>query len=272
MEVGISTACFYPEPLEQAVQEVAQLGVRNTEVFVNTESEFKLDFIEALYALLSQKGLRVTSVHPYSSPMEGQMLLSDYPRRTEDGIQQYTRYFAAAQRLGAQYFTFHGERSVIRDRNAADISRKIEVYHRLCDLASQHGLVLAQENVAWCKSENPRYLRMLYERVPELGFTLDLKQAHRAGHHWSEYLDAVGDRIVNIHINDFDSTRSCLLPGEGAMDYAAFFDRLRELGYQGKVLIEVYMTNFESLAQFRRSVEFLDGCLKIRTKVAEPRF
>lgn len=266
VEVGISTACFYPKPLEQAVLEVAQLGVRSTEVFINTESEFHMDFIEALHALLIEHGLQANSVHPYSSPMEGQMLLSDYPRRTEDGLRQYTRYFAAAERLGARYFTFHGERSVIRDRNASDISRKMEVYHRLCGLAADHGLILAQENVAWCKSENPSYLRMLYDRVPELGFTLDLKQAHRAGHQWSEYLDAVGDRVVNIHINDFDSTRSCLLPGEGAMNYAAFFDHLRRLEYDNQVLIEVYRTNFENGAQLQHSVNFLKDCIKDRMK------
>ncbi|MCB6364670.1 sugar phosphate isomerase/epimerase [Intestinibacillus massiliensis] len=270
MELGISTACFYPKPLEQAAYEAAQMGVSNAEVFINTESEFRPDYIEALRELLSTHGLRVTSVHPYTSPMEGQMLLSDYARRTEDGMKMYARYFEAARGLGARYFTFHGERSVIRDRDAADIARKVDAYRRLCELAAGQGLVLAQENVAWCKSENPNYLRMLYEQVPELGFTLDLKQAHRAGHHWGEYLDAVGDRVVNVHLNDFDSTRSCLLPGEGAMDYAAFFQRLHALHYSGHLLIEVYASNFADRAQFRRSVEYLEPFVYGRVKAAQP--
>lgn len=236
---------------------VAQLGVGCTEVFVNTDSEFSTAYIEALAALIADRGVRVTSVHPYSSPMEGQMLLSDYPRRTEDGIRQYTRYFAAAQRLGARYFTFHGERSVIQDRNADDLERKIKVYNRLCEIAESHGLILAQENVAWCKSEHPEYLRMLRKRVPKLGFTLDLKQAHRAGRHWDEYLDAMGDRLMNVHINDFSNTQSCLLPGEGTMEYAAFFKHLWRQGYAGNSIIEVYRANYEDIEQLYQSVKFL---------------
>lgn len=259
MKLGISTACFYPLVLEQAVMRIGRLGVRNTEVFVNTESEFGSDYVEALRALLDGQGLQAVSVHPYTSGMEGQLLLSDYARRTEDGLKQYARYFAAAQRLGARFLTFHGERSIIPEHNAADVARKMEVYRRLCALAETYGIVLAQENVAWCKSENPEYLRMLREQVPALGFTLDLKQAHRAGRHWSAYLDAMGDRLVNVHINDFDSTRSCLLPGEGVMDYTAFFARLRGLGYQGAALIEVYASNYTDEAQLARSVRLLDG-------------
>ena len=42
--------------------------------------------------------------------MEGMLLFSDYKRRTQDGFEQYKRYFEATKMLGAKYLTFHGER------------------------------------------------------------------------------------------------------------------------------------------------------------------
>ncbi len=264
MDCGISTACFYPEPLENTVDRIATLGIGVVEVFINTESEFHPAFVRDMKERLDAHGLRVASVHPFTSPMEGQLLLSDYDRRTQDGIAQYRHYFEAAHMLGAHSLTFHGERSIIRDRDAADAARKIAVYAALCDVAAEYDLALAQENVAWCKSESPEYIRRLYNEVPALRYTLDIKQAHRAGHHWSEYLDVMGERIINVHINDFDETHSCMLPGEGVMQYDALFDHLVALGYDDQVLIEVYGSDYESLEQIRRSLRFLDGCAACR--------
>lgn len=257
MKFGISTACFYPQPLEETVLEIARLGADTAEVFVNTESEFEPAYIAALRASLDAHGVRVTSLHPYTSPMEGQLLLSNYDRRTEDGFRQYRRYFEAARTLGAESLTFHGERNVIRDLDECDAARKLAVYARLCETAAEYGVTFAQENVAWCKSASPDYLRRLHDAVPALGFTLDIKQGHRAGHTWSEYLDAVGDRLVNVHINDFDETHSCRLPGEGAVDFTAFFDRLRALGYDRQVIVEVYRGDYEEPAQLARCLDFL---------------
>ena len=110
MRVGISTACFYPQPVEEILPVLAGLGVHAIEIFFNTESEFQPRFYEELGAQARGLGLDVVSVHPYTSLMEGLLLFSDYKRRTEDGLMQYQRYFECAAALGARYLTFHGER------------------------------------------------------------------------------------------------------------------------------------------------------------------
>ena len=42
MKLGISTACFYPLPIEQALDEIGKLGLRTAEIFstrkVNTSN------------------------------------------------------------------------------------------------------------------------------------------------------------------------------------------------------------------------------------------
>lgn len=257
MRLGISTACFYPQPVEEILPVIAGLGVHAIEIFFNTESEFSPAFAASLGAEAKSLGLDVVSVHPYTSLMEGMLFFSEYTRRVEDGFAQYQRYFEVAASLGARFLTFHGERSMGPPDDEACFARKCEVYRRLCAAAASCGVTLAQENVAWCRSRDPAYLRALYDRIPELRYTLDIKQANRAGQPWRAFIDAVGDRIVNVHLNDFSNEQSCLLPGAGTMDYADFYDRLRAVGYQGHMLIEVYRANFGEPAEMERAVVYL---------------
>ncbi len=257
MRFGISTACFYPQPVEEILPILAGLGAQAIEIFFNTESEFAPSFYQKLGDEAKQLGLDVVSVHPYTSPMEGMLLFSDYARRTEDGMAQYERYFTCAAALGARYLTFHGERFMGQQDDAAVWERKCEVYHRLCALATSCGVTLAQENVAWCRSRDPAFLRALYRDVPELRYTLDIKQAFRADHHPNALIDVMGSRLVNIHINDYSEKQSCLLPGAGEMDYKALFSRLRAVGYHGDALVEVYRTDFDAPRELEHAIEML---------------
>ena len=255
MRLGISTACFYPQPIEAAVQRIADLGFQMIEIFFNTESEYDVSFLDQLKD--TTDGIEIMSIHPYTSLMEGMLLFSAYPRRTEDGFAQYRRYMEAAKYLGAKYLTFHGERFMGEDTLFDHMERAYDVYRRLCAMATDVGITLTQENVAWCKSKDPRYLKLLAEHVPELCYTLDLKQGNRAGRHWSEYLSVMGERLYNIHINDYDTEHSCLLPGAGSMEYAAFQKALQDIGYDKQMLIEVYSSNFSKDEQIIQSAEWL---------------
>lgn len=257
MQLGISTACFYPQPIEEAIKRTISLGFHTIEVFFNTESEYDISFLDQLKELTEQSGIQINSIHPYTSLMEGMLLFSAYSRRTQDGFAQYRKYMQAAAYLGAKYLTFHGERFMGEDTLFEHMERAYDVYHQLCEMADETGITLTQENVAWCKSRDPRYLALLAEHVPELRYTLDIKQGNRAGQHWSSYLEIMQERLYNVHINDYDATHSCLLPGDGCMDYAQLFKALETIHYDGKMLIEVYSSNFTDDAQIAQSAAFL---------------
>ncbi len=257
MNIGISTACFYPMYTEDAIKEIARLNFNEIEIFFNSESEFNIDYIKSLRELVNNYNIKVKSIHPFTSPIEGVMFFSDYKRRTQDSMDQYKRYFEAASILGANYFTFHGERNI----NVAGIPSasniKHEVYHELCKAASNCGIVFTQENVAWCKSCDPAYLKNLYDNIPELMYTLDIKQAKRASTNLTDYLSIMSDRIRNVHINDYTDAQSCLLPGEGDMNYNCFFNKLSKLDYDTSVLIEIYSSNYQNINQITKSANFL---------------
>lgn len=253
MQIGMSTACLYPMSLEETIPVIASMGVRIIEVFVNAEGEFSKSFAEEIKSRTDYFGIEISSVHPYTSLMEGFMLFSDYERRTREALLQYQRYFEYASFLGAKYLTFHGESDMGQVITQTQMEQRIRVYEALCSIAAACGITFTQENVAWCKSGKPAFLKLLVERVPQLRYTLDIKQAYRAGEDYQSFVATLGNRIANVHINDYNAKESCLLPGEGQMDYEAFFAALQTVGYEGNALIEVYRRNFGRMEQMERS-------------------
>ena len=163
--------------------------------------------------------------------------------------------------MGADYFTFHGEKSSLASFDENKISRDVETYKRLCDLANSKGIHLAQENVAYCYSEKIEFLENLYKKVPNLLYTLDIKQAGRANTSVFDYVDVMRDRICNIHANDFDSKIDCKLPGTGDFDYQTLIKKLNGHGYDGKFLIEIYRTNYKTHEEIVVSKAFLQKTL-----------
>ena len=261
MQIGISTASFYPMLLEDGIALAAELGYRYVELFFNSESEYSPAFCRERRRQLDDFGIQVNSVHPFTSAMEGHLLFSDYLRRTDDALDQYRRYFDAAASLGAKYFTFHGE--TVRSRGlppSRTDERRFQTYARLCRAAEESGIVFAQENVSWCKSCDPGFLKALYDHVPQLCFTLDTKQAVRAGRTWEEYVDTVGDRIVNLHVSDYNGQTDCLLPGQGECAFSALFHTLEQCGYTGRAIVEVYRTDYRQPQELETVRRFLQSC------------
>ena len=106
--------------------------------------------------------------------------------------------------------------------------------------AAEYGVVLSHENVnrfRMAVPENVKILRSLYD---EQTFTFDIKQTIRANVDTYEMLNAMGNRIVNVHISDNKQGEDCMLPGRGDFDFGVFFEKLKDVGYDGSLLIEVY--------------------------------
>lgn len=77
--------------------------------FFYSPRELKEDYVQKLAQICKQAGIRVASVHPFTSGSESLYFFSEYPGRFEDGLEIYRNYFRAAQILGAQLLVFHGD-------------------------------------------------------------------------------------------------------------------------------------------------------------------
>lgn len=261
MKAGISTACLYPMLLEDAFSALLQLGFHEFEIFINTFSELKPDFVRDLRLKAADTGSRVKSLHPFTSGYESFLLFSDYERRFRDGLEFYKRYLEVCNLLEADFLVLHGKRDDRHSPNSAE--QYFDRYAELFQLGKKFGVTVAQENVNQFLSDDPSFLLKMKKHCgQDCAFVLDIKQAVRGGQDPFQVCAAMGNKIVHVHMNDNKPGFDCLLPGCGTMDYPALLRLLKSFHYNGDFIIEVYRHNFnrlEELLAAKRIVEELTG-------------
>lgn len=254
MEIGISLACFYPMEPENVVSEVLSLKIKACEIFLNTQSELDEEYLYSLREKCDEAGLRIHSIHPFTSAIEHYMFFSPYPRRIKDSMEFYRQYAKAAGILGASVVNIHGDRGV----GLQNFDRYVELVSPLLQLQEQTGIIFSLENVYYNSVNCPEFVDKLKAKLPDVRFTLDLKQAHKGGEDPYLLAEAMGSSIVNFHVNDFDDCHLCMLPGQGSVDYKRLFEILGRSGYDGPALIEVYRDNFSGVHELEVSKKYLE--------------
>lgn len=259
MEIGISTGCLYPELTEEAACTLAESGFKKLEIFFNTFSELKPDYLQKLKVDLSSYGTQVVSLHPFTSSFESYLLFSGYERRFKDGIELYENYFRTIRLLGGKYVILHG---LNKDFSKACPEKLyFERFAVLAQRAYQYGVTLLQENVYGCFADNPRNIRRMIEAIPEEArFVCDTKQAMKAGFSPLEISNAMGERLCHIHISDFVG-HECRLPDNNGFDFKSFFKELNRQHYDGDVIIEVYRQNFLTVSELIKSKIYLESIM-----------
>lgn len=243
MKIGISSASFYPAvDTENTIELMKKIGFNCGEIFLNCPSEYDEDFVKRLAEKKNKFEFNVISVHSFSSSFEP-FLFDSYKRRVKDMMTLFKSVVRAAEILGASCYTFHGMK--FQELNSVNIKHVTETYDMLSYTAMEHGIKLCQENVSWCMSSNLKFLSMLKEKCKSpIYFTLDIKQAYKAGIDPLKYMGVMDESLTNLHLNDRNDSQVCLLPGRGNVDFIRIKQGLDTVNYSGSGIIEVYKENY----------------------------
>ena len=262
MQVGISTASLFNRyDLEDSPAHMAAMGASLCEIFLNTFSEYEDGFIKALKTRIDESGLSVYSVHPMGTQFEPQ-LFSVYHRQREDAKKIFEQVLRAGKTLGAKCYVMHGPSGLNGAVKHMDIPRIGPMVQELCEMAAAYSLTLAWENVSWCLFHLPSFGPRLLEatKADDLRFTLDIKQAARSGYAAEEYIHAIGERMVNLHICDYIHTPERVLPvlpGKGECDLTAIKRALQAKGYTGPAFLEVYSDMYADETELRNCYDYV---------------
>ena len=250
---GISTACLYPQLTEMSLEALTALRPACMEVFLNAEQELEPAFLQGLRARADASGVKIVSVHPHTSPMEPMFFFSRYPRRFEDGLAYYRRFYRAAGILGADSLVFHG------DYTGSPITRDeyFPRFERLWQDAKNHGVSLCQENVARCTAGSAGFLAEMRRALPQVEYILDVKQAVRAGEDVFELANVMGERVKHVHLSDHNKMDDCLPPGKGTFNISKLLELIAKNGFSGGVIVELYGENFSDIVELSGSYQHL---------------
>jgi sugar phosphate isomerase/epimerase len=133
----------------------------------------------------------------------------------------------------------------------------VEIAQELADYARQYNMTIAMENLL-LPQENAHtaldlrdmILRCKRDNVRAL---FDCGHAHRVGADQGDFIRTLGNLVCHVHLNDNDGT--CDLHqqiGEGTIDFDAVFVALREIGYQGALVMETSYRDSDDLLESSR--------------------
>lgn len=107
-------------------------------------------------------------------------------------------------------------------------------------LSSDHGVVVNLHNHVYEVRDGEYDLSNTLQRVPEVKLGPDLNWLLRAGVDPVDFIRRRGKQIVFAHLRDQKADgRWPEAMGEGDMDYAAIGQALREINFQGDLVIEL---------------------------------
>ena len=117
---------------------------------------------------------------------------------------------------------------------------------------------LCLESVHWALYDHPGLFRPLVSACPDLLGVLDVKQARLSGYPYPMYIKDMEGHIAHVHLSDVDERGRICLPGEGIFDFEECLRRLKDAGFDGAAIIEVYPDNYAGYAQLKRACDYLD--------------
>ena len=256
MAFGISTSCLYPLETEKSLDTLGKIGVRTCEVFLNSPSETTLEFAKILNKIRNEYGIKIASVHPFSSFAETYMLFSAYGRRFDDLLEFYKRNFEVTAALGAEFSVIHG---ALTGAKISD-TEYFERFAKLIEEGRKTGIKVCHENVNRHLCESPEFVKKMKDYLGEdFRLIFDVKQAVRAGYSPLDFAEKFKNDIVHIHISDHTENADCLPPGKGGFDFKKLIEIMNSAGYGGDYIIELYRENFGDEDDLKESLIYMQN-------------
>lgn len=255
MEIGVSTASlFLRQYNEDALITLNELGANVCEIFLECFSEYSEEFGKLLE---SRKGnLKVHSLHVVTLNFETELFTVN-PRALKDANGYFEKVLKTGQRLGAECYTMHGRARIKTGADYDNYKKSGERLSVLCDTAEKYGMKICLENVSWAMCNYPEFFTSVKEYAPKLMATLDIKQARRSDIDYRKFLNAMGENIRTVHLSDVDDFGKIRLPGKGNFDFEELFKRLKDVGFNGDMLIEVYKDDYGEIKEIGESLDYL---------------
>lgn len=255
MRLGMSTAAYYGRlETDEAAALCAAMELDCCEVFLETHSEYNEGFGDTVRTAL--RGLPAHSVHPKGTQFEGD-LFGKSPRQRRDALRTWEGVLAAAKAMGAKVYVYHGPTDFSRRGQGPNLVAQQGVLVELCAMAAQQGICIGWENVVWAGLNTQEHVARIRDALPDMRFVLDIKQAMRCEVDALALLEVMGDRLVNVHLCDWDADGALCLPGKGIFDFDSFFCALRRQRYEGPVILEPYPHLFENQEEIETSLAYL---------------
>lgn len=255
MEIGVSTATLFRRYYnEDSIAVLNEMDAKVVEVFLSTFCEYNKEFGNILK---ERKGnLTVHSIHSLNLHFEPQ-LFSVSERVRDDAYRVLQGCLDVAKILDAKYYTLHGLcrfKKNVKFTNYQEVGGYLQT---LVDYLNKQDLGLCLENVEWAYYNRVGVLTEVTKYCKNLCTCLDIKQARISGDSYKDYITEMGESLKTVHISDYNDLGKMCLPMQGNFDFEDLFKRLKDVNFNGNILIENYFEDYKDISEVKESLQKL---------------
>src|SRR5437588_2350255 len=257
MQLAFSTNAYLNYSFADAVARLAAIGYRGVEVMADVPHAWPAYLLpeqkRAIRDALARHDLAIANVnafmmHAVDDPRQRYWhpsWIEPDPHYRRIRIEHTRRALTLARELGAPCITTEPGGPVEPGgswRAALDLFA--EGLKPVAEHAEREGVLLLVEPEPGLLIETADQFLELMQHLdsPAVGLNFDIGHAFCVGDEPAPTVHKLARYIRHFHLEDIAATRvhHHLIPGEGAIDFAATFQAIRHIGYEGWVTIELY--------------------------------
>jgi len=252
MAFGYSTNAFVKFNLTESLEKIAALGFAGAEIMCDRPHLYPPDYptpaVDHIRATLERLGLAPTNLNSFTLFAVGDTYLPSWiePQADRRAIRvDHTRHcLRIAKQLGCATISVPpgGPVDGMTRRQAFRIFH--EGLDQVLPLAEELGVQVLIEPEPGLLMENSRQIRTFIShlRCPAAGINFDIGHFYCAGEDPATAFETLRAWVGHVHIEDIAPSRvhNHLIPGLGAIDFAAVLATMKRLDYRGHISLELY--------------------------------
>jgi sugar phosphate isomerase/epimerase len=257
MRLAFSTNAYLRFSFAEAVTRLARIGYQGVEVMADVPHAWPAFLLEeqkqGLRDALARNGLAIANVNAFMMHAVNDARqrywhpswLEPDPHYRRVRIDHTRRALTLARELGAPCITTEPGGPLEPGTSWKEgLRRFVEGLKPVAEHAEQEGVLLLVEPEPGLLIETADQFLELMQHIdsPAVGLNFDIGHAYCVGDDPAATIPRVARYIRHFHLEDIAATRvhHHLIPGEGAIDFAAALRAIRSIGYTGWVTIELY--------------------------------
>jgi sugar phosphate isomerase/epimerase len=274
MRLAFSTNAYLRHPFPEAAARISALGYEGLELLADVPHAWPAGLLDvqkrAILDAMNETGLSfsninafmMNAVNDYRQPYWYPSFIEPEPHYRRVRIDHTRRALRLCAELGAPHITTEpgGPLAPGQPRQEA-IDLFVEVLKPLAEHAEKLGVRLLIEPEPGLLLETTDQYLEVAERVdaPSVGLNFDVGHAYCVGEDLPAAIAKLAPHIRHYHVEDIAATRvhHHLVPGTGAIDFAAVVGAIRGTGYDGWLTVELYPFLDDPDAAARGAMEVL---------------
>ncbi len=234
--IGLSTCGKTVD--EELFRQYAEAGITDMEVSVGY-LDLQMD-LPSVKRWADAYGIRLWTYHLPFAPFEEIDISALDASLRNTSLEHLTAHIRLAAEIGIKNYVIHpsGEPYVPEEREER-LCRAAECLHILADRAAEYGgRILVEDLPRTCLGRDSGEILRLIKADDRLMVCFDTN--HLLTEDPAAFVQAVGDRIVSLHVSDYDFLNERhWMPGEGKVDWSTLVASLCAVGYDGPWLYEI---------------------------------